>query len=232
MHQDLPVRDFTDAATIRLISTAYIEEPAMAPLVDTPEELDFLAEIEALTSARQTGELPVPDGIHPLELQNERHGYGWTYVNAAFCYTRADGGRFNGPERGAWYAAYGEDAARTTQAEVAFHLTRELEATGCFQNITAYRELLAGFTTRFHDLSGLEGEVCLGPDPATAYPAGQSLARSILAAGGHGVLYPSARKSGGRCLAAFRPNLVQNIRQGETWVFEWSGSRESVISQR
>ena len=232
MLHDLPVRDFTDAATIRLISTAYIDEPAMAPLADTSEELDFLAEIEALTSARQTGELPVPDGIHPLELQNERHGYGWTYVNAAFCYTRAEGSRFNGPERGAWYAAYGEDAASTTHAEVAFHLTRELQATGCLENITSYRELLAGFTTRFHDLSGCEVEACLGPDPAIAYPAGQSLAREILWAGGNGVLYPSVRKSGGRCLAAFRPNLVQNIRQGETWVFEWSGSLEPVISKR
>lgn len=232
MPQDLPVRDFTDAATIRLISTAYIDEPAMAPLADTAGDLDFLAEIEALTSARQTGELPVPDGIHPLELQNERHGYGWTYVNAAFCYTRADGSRFNGPERGAWYAAYGEDAAATTQAEVTFHLTRELEATGCFENITSYRELLAGFTTRFHDLSGLAGTACLGPDPARAYPAGQALAREIFATGGNGVLYPSVRKPAGQCLAAFRPNLVQNIRQGRTWVFEWQGAPEPVISER
>ncbi|MBD8890744.1 RES family NAD+ phosphorylase [Labrenzia suaedae] len=204
----------------------------MAPLADTAGELDFLAEIEALTSARQTGELPVPDGIHPLELQNERHGYGWTYVNAAFCYTRADGGRFNGPERGAWYAAYGEDAAATTRAEVTFHLTRELEATGCFENITFYRELLAGFTTRFHDLSGCKEEAFLAADPHQAYPAGQALAREVLAADGNGVLYPSARRPGGKCLAAFRPNLVQNIRQGRTWVFEWQGVPVPLISER
>jgi len=71
--------------------------------------------------------------------------------NAAFCYTRATGNRFNGPERGAWYASHGYLAVETAQAEVAWHLTRELEATGVFENVTAYRELLAGFTTRLHD---------------------------------------------------------------------------------
>ena len=61
------------------------------------------------------------------------------------------GNRFNAPERGSWYASDGDLAFGSAQAEVAWHLTRELEATGVFENVTAYRELLAGFTTRLHD---------------------------------------------------------------------------------
>ena len=64
---------------------------------------------------------------------------------------------------------------------------------------------------------------------SAVYPAGQALARDILASGGNGVLYPSARYEGGKCLVALRPNLVQNIREGETWVFRWAGSAEVEI---
>ncbi|MEO9900904.1 MULTISPECIES: RES family NAD+ phosphorylase [Alphaproteobacteria] len=229
---DLEVVEFTHPATIRLISTAYIDEPAMAPLADDEEELAILEEIEGLTSARQLVILPVPNGLTPAELLTEADGYGWTYVNAAFCYTRATGNRFNGPERGAWYASHGELAVETAQAEVTWHLTRELEATGVFENVTAYRELIAGFTSQFHDLEGkIHGDVS-SPDPGVAYPAGQTLARDVLGSGGNGLLYQSARYEKGQCLVALRPHLVQNVRQGNTWLFEWAGARAPTISVR
>ncbi len=227
----LKTRPFTDPSTVRLISTAHIDEPAMAPLVDSDDELAILESIEGLTSARQKPRLPVPGGIDPAELLTEAHGYGWTYINAAFCYTRPTGNRFNGPERGAWYASYGDNAVATAQAEVCWHLTRELEAVGVFDNVTAYRELLAGFVSQFHDLSGFESAVELGPDPETAYSAGQALARDVLGTGGNGLLYPSVRNPGGECLVALRPNLVQNLRQGDSWVFTWAGNREPSISR-
>lgn len=174
----------------------------------------------------------MPGGLTPAELLTEADGYGWTYVNAAFSYTRATGNRFNGPKRGAWYASHGELAVETAQAEVAWHLTRELEATGVFENITAYRELIAGFTSRFHDLAGKEGEDALSPDPAFAYAVGRAQARDVLGSGGNGLLYPSARHRDGQCLVALRPHMVQNVRQGDTWVFEWSGHREPAISAK
>ena len=229
--EDLDEVDFTDPTTIRLISTAYIDEPAMTPLADDEDDLAILEEIEGLTSARRTVTLPVPGGLDPAELLTAAAGYGWTYINAAFCYTRATGNRFNGQERGAWYASYGEDATLTAQAEVSWHLTRELEATGVFDNLTAYRELLAGFTTRMHDLTGTAGEDVLSPDPRIAYPIGQTLAQNVLVSGGNGLLYPSTRCDGGRCLVAFRPHLVQNVRQGDTWNFAWRGEATPEITR-
>ena len=220
--EDLDQVDFTDPTTVRLISTAYIDEPAMAPLADDEDDLAILEEIEGLTSARRTFALPVPGGLGPAELLTVAAGYGWTYINAAFCYTRATGNRFNGPERGAWYASYGDDAVKTAQAEVSWHLTQELDATGVFENLTAYRELLAGFTTRLHDLTGSGGKDVLSPDPRIAYPIGQTLAQDVLGPGGNGLLYQSIRRDGGRCLVAFRTHLVQNVRQGDTWIFEWT----------
>ena len=53
-----------------------------------------------MTSRQQGLGMPLPAGVAREEPLSELHGYGWTYVNAAFCYTRATGNRFNGTERG------------------------------------------------------------------------------------------------------------------------------------
>ncbi|MEL6368612.1 MAG: RES domain-containing protein [Pseudomonadota bacterium] len=45
------------------------------------------------------------------------------------------------------------------------------------------------------------------------------------------MLYPSTRRDGGRCLVAFRPHLVQNVRQGDTWNFEWKGDASPEITR-
>lgn len=229
---DLAIVEFTDPSTVRLISTACIKEPAMAPLADDKEDLAVLEEIEGLTSARQSVSLPVPGGIRPGELLTGAAGYGWTMVNAAFCYTRSSGNRFNGPERGAWYASYGDLAIETAHAEVAWHLTRELEATGIYENTTYYRELLAGFTSRFHKLKPAPSDNAESADPMVAYPAGQILAREVLASGSNGILYSSARLPKGQCLVALRPHLVQNIRQGTTWEFVWDGKPTPRTAKR
>lgn len=218
------ISEIAEPATVRLISTAYIVEPALAPLCDTEDELRILERLEGLSSAR-LAPARMPSGVDPAELLTPAAGFGYTYVNAAFCYVKPDGNRFNDGTRGAWYAGIGDGATLTAQAEVVFHLTRELDHVGIYDNITAYRELLSGIIGPFHDLGGMTEEPALSPEIAIAYPAGQALARRILAEGGNGVLYPSARREGSRCLAAFRPHLIQNVRHGDTITFQWKGNR-------
>ena len=41
---------------------------------------------------------------------------------------------------------------------------------------------------------------------------------------------PSVRADGS-CLAAFRPNIIQNIRQGSKWTLAWDGERDPSISE-
>jgi hypothetical protein len=217
-----------EPAAVRLIPTAYIVEPALTPLADSDDDLAFLTQLEGLTSAR-LAPLAIPPGVDPAELLSEASGYGYTYVNAAFCYVRPDGNRFNDGTRGAWYSTIGDNAARTAQAEVIFHLTRELDNVGVYDNITRYREVLAGFMGRFHDVRGERDAIYLGRDPATAYPAGQAFATALFKTGSNGVVYPSARAADGTCLVAFRPHLVQNIRLASTITFRWKGRREPEI---
>jgi hypothetical protein len=175
--------------------------------------------------------MPLPSGLRRAELVGPSHGYGWTYINAAFCYTRPGGSRFNGPERGAWYATFGEHAEQTALAEVSWHLTRELENVGTFENVTDYRELLAAFIGPFVDVRGADLPDILDPDPRIGHPAGQGLAREVREAGHAGIVYPSVRHDGGTCLAAFRTTMIQNIRQGRTWRLEWRGGPEPKISE-
>ncbi|MFB2552854.1 RES family NAD+ phosphorylase [Ensifer soli] len=224
----IPERDFTDPATVRLISTAYLPEPAIAPLAETEAELAILTALEEKTSARG-GPAVLPAGVDPAELLPPSYGYGHTLVNAAFCHARPPGNRFNDAERGAWYCAFGPDAGETSQAEIVFHRTRALKEAGCLTDRGAYRELLAGFTCRFHDLTGLPGHPSLEADTRSAYPAGQALARAIRAGGGNGLIYPSARRPGGRCIAVFRPSVIQNVRQGRQVTFEWTGAETPRI---
>ncbi|PSJ62464.1 RES family NAD+ phosphorylase [Kumtagia ephedrae] len=223
-----PRADISQRDTIRLISTGRLKQPVLLPLAANREELENLAELEGATSGRlQAQEGGLPD-LDPRELVFGRPGY--TFVNAAFAYTRPGGNRFNDDARGAWYCGFDAD---TALGEVSFHLTRELAAVDRFDNVTDYAELVADFVGSFHDLRGSEfsEHPVLDPDTEVAYPAGQALARHLrkeLAA--IGLVYPSVRYAGGTCLAAFHPDLVQNLRQGGIWRLEWRGSPIPTIT--
>ena len=217
-----PVIDLARRDTVRLISTGRLKAPVLQPLAESPDALEQLASLESVTNARlQTQDSGLP-GLHPRELVFGRPGY--TFINAAFTYTRPGGNRFNDEGRGAWYGAF---AVRTSLAEVSYHLTRELEAIGRFENVTDYAELIADFVGLFHNLRAADParETALHPDPAIGYPAGQALARRLRTEeASNGILYPSVRDPGGFCLVAFRPDLVQNLRQGGIWRLKWQGT--------
>lgn len=223
-----PRVDISQRDTVRLISTGRLKEPVLTPLVRNNGELEDLAELESATSGRlQAQEGGLPD-LDPRELVFGRPGY--TFINAAFAYARPGGNRFNDDGRGAWYCAFD---AETALGEVSFHLTRELAAVDRFENVTDYAELVADFVGSFHDLRGTEfgKDPVLDPDTAVAYPAGQALARHLRKQeAAIGLVYPSVRHPGGTCLAAFYPDLVQNLRQGGIWRLEWQGSPVPAIT--
>jgi len=226
----LPTIELAQRDTIRLISTGRLKEPVLLPLATTQGALDDLADLESVTNGRlHAQESGLPD-LDPRELVFGRAGY--TFINAAFAHTRPGGNRFNGDDRGAWYC--GVDV-ETCLGEVSYHLTRELEAVGRFENVTDYAALIADFFGPFHDLRAADraAEPALQDDPALAYPAGQTLAlRLRKELDSNGIIYPSVRHAGGTCLVAFWPNLVLNLRQGGLWRLEWQGSPTPAMTQQ
>ena len=224
-----PTVDLAQRDTVRLISTGRLKDPVLLPLAANHGVLEDLAELESVTNGRlQAQEVGLRD-LHPRELVFGRAGH--TFINAAFTHTRPGGNRFNGEGRGAWYCGF---SAETALGEVSYHLTRELAAIGRFENVTDYAELIADFFARFHDLRRLDhaDELALQVDPAIGYPAGQALAARLRQeADSNGIVYPSVRHAGGTCLAAFRPDLVQNLRQGGIWRIEWLGTPTPSVTR-
>ena len=222
------VTPVSDRGLVRLIPATYHKPPSLRGLVDSDEELAILAEIEGMTSARLTAERGLNLYLDRRELawKRRKHDlqvYGNTHINAAFTYTRKGGNRFNDENRGAWYCSWD---TMTSIAEVAFHKTRELRFIGLFEETARYVELLADFIGEYPDITGERGHPALDPDPAIGYPRGQALAERLRRDGHDGLIYRSVRHDQGRCLVAFEPTAIRNVRPGASWDIVWSGSEE------
>ena len=196
--------------THRLIPVRDPEESVLSRLAEDEKELQALVELEGATNDRLLGEANLLPGISVHELL-----FGVAYahiVNASFTHAHPLGSRFNGPERGAWYAAF---ELETAEAEVAFHKAQQLAEVKWPEPETfTFHDYLADFRADFHDIRGdLHYSDCLDPK---SYTKSQRLARELLALGSAGIIYPSVRRSSGTCLVCFRPALVTNVRQGRT----------------
>lgn len=204
--------------THRLVPSRHVPrgDSVLTLIADDDAHLQALFELDAATNDRLIAEGGGALAIGPEELvAGVPHA---NVVNAAFCHPHPLGARFNGPDRGAWYAAF---ALETSQAEVAFHKAVQLAEIGRFDDAVTYDDYQADFSAVFHDLRGRRG-FREALDPAS-YVASQALAESLLAAGSLGVVYPSVRHEGGTCVACFRPALVGNVRRGRTYRFTWDG---------
>jgi hypothetical protein len=210
------------ADTCRLIPSLY-PTSGILDRVATPHDLPFIFELESWTNDRISSEIGLLHRIPPDEWVTGKPMA--SVVMAAFCHPRPGGGRFNGSDRGAWYA--GTDF-ETAQAEVVYHRTRELEEVGVLETCVQVRLYLADFDTEFHDLRARSPRNAPHHDP-NSYAASQSLASRLLAAGSKGVIYRSVRYRGGTCLACFRPKRILNVRPDAHYEFRWEGHRTPAI---
>lgn len=225
------ISSVNDRGLVRLISATYHKPPTLRGLVDTDDELEVLAELEGLTSARLMAERGSNPYLDLRELAFARRArdlqvHGNTHINAAFTYTRPQGNRFNDGTRGAWYCSW---HVTTSVAEVAFHRTRELGYIGLYEDQARYVELLADLIGDFPDLGDEAEHPALNREPPAGYPAGQALALLLRQEGHRGLIYPSVRHPGGRCLVVFEPSAIQNVRPGASWDLIWSGTPDYAV---
>jgi len=197
--------------THRLIPSRYNDDTVLNRIADDARELQTLIELDSSTNDRLMGEANLLPGISVHELLfGVEHA---PVVNAAFTHAHPEGSRFNGPDRGAWYAGF---ELKTSQAEVAFHKSQELKEIAWDKPETfTFDDYLADFRGTFHDLRGGHAgyRQVLDPD---SYSASQKLAQELLAGGSAGIVYPSVRYAKGTCIACFRPTLVTHVRQDQT----------------
>jgi len=208
---------------VRLVSTARLRDPVLLGLVDNADEM---AEIEGATSARLVAEergseeLPVGELVHGVPHAR--------FINASFVYAKPrEPIRFNGADRGAWYAAL---AVGTCIAEVGYHMTKFLADAGDFNASVSYAEMFSSMSGEFVDLRRRSDHLSLDADPATGYPAGNTLAAATRARGLNGIIYPSVRDPNGTCVVALWPHVVQSVAQGAVWHFVRGGRPEPMVS--
>jgi RES domain-containing protein len=202
-------------STHRFIPAKHSERgTVLSRLTGDSGTLDQLLELDSATNDRLLGEEGLLPGITIHELV-----YGVDYahiVNAAFTHAAPEGGRFNGPQRGAWYAGLERETALT---EVAFHKQRQLEEVNWNEpEVSTFDEYLADFTMPVCDLSLPRPTFrkYLRPAPIPeCYREPQTLAAQLLAQQSNGILYPSVRRAAGQCVVCFRPALVYNVRRGD-----------------
>lgn len=206
------VSDVLSDDTHRLIPSRYSDpdDSVLTRLTEDVEDLNALFELEGATNDRLLGEAGELPGITVRELV-----FGlsyWHIVNAAFTHASPFGSRFNGAERGAWYAAFTRE---TSELEVAYHKSKELQEISWREQETfTYVDFLADFRGTFHDLrNDIRFRHCLD---ANSYGASQHLARELLERGSAGIVYPSVRHKAGTCIVCFRPALVNNVRKGSS----------------
>jgi RES domain-containing protein len=213
--------------TIRLVATARLRDSVLKPLVDSEGELSELAEIEAATSTRLIAE---ERGLASIAANQFVYGVPHAaFVNASFAYAKPrELNRFNGPDRGAWYAAL---AVETCIAEVAFHMTEFLARTGVYEATVDYAELFASLAGEYLDLRAMPEHPSLVPVPAIGYQAGNALAHAAMAKGVNGIIYPSVRHRGGTCFAVLWPHAVQSVAQGGVIRMTWSGTPTPKIER-
>jgi len=183
---------------------------------------DTLYELESLTNPRirnQIGELslvPVADRVS---------GPNASIVMAPFTHLSPPGTRFTDGHYGAYYAAESVD---TAIAETRFHRENFLRATSQPAIELEMRCYVADVACDLHDLRARRMEMPEIYDPSS-YAASQKLGRELHDAGSNGIAFDSVRRTGGECVAIFRPRLVQNVRQSVHLRYAWDGNAISEV---
>jgi RES domain-containing protein len=220
-----PLTDLRQLDTVRLIPSRYSipDVSVLTRLAPDDATLAAIFDLDNATNDRLQAEANLLPGIGIDELVFGVPHY--RIINAAFSHANPLGSRFNGPDRGVWYAGVSID---TSLAEVIFHKTVALAEVNWFYDDISYDAYLADLASQFHDLRGQPDYAeCLAPD---SYVASQSLAERLLNAGSAGLIYPSVRHAGGTCIACFRPAIVAHVRKHQRLRLTWSGTETPAIT--
>ena len=200
--------------------------PSHYPPIGLFDTVATAADVEAVMElAGWTNDRLVPERLHRLPESEWVHGRAnSSVILAAFLHVAPGGGRFNGPDLGAWYASAD---IRTAAAEVAHHLRREAVARDLPGMTRVYRSYTAQLDGMFSDVRGA-AEL---HDPAS-YEASQAFGEAERAAGRDGIIFDSVRHRGGVNAAAFRPSKILDVTQAEHFEISVAAAERRIEVKR
>jgi RES domain len=214
---DIPQRAVRLAPCYRIV-------PSRLPTIHLFEKLADPADWEALYALESLTNPRIRDEIGQISLvpkADRVSGPNASVVMAPFTHVSPPGSRFADGTFGAYYAA---ESLETSIAETRYHRERFMRATRESPMELEMRSYLADVTCELHDIRGRRAQ---WPEiyDTDSYVASQKLGRELCALGSNGIVFESVRRTGGECLAVFRPRLIQNVRQGSHLRYAWDGSK-------
>ncbi len=215
----LPVSAIKWESAVRIVRSIY-------PPIDLFEDIADPADWPLLISAEQKSNPRLMENIGNLDLVPEGRrvgGTGATYLMAPFCHVSPDRqSRFSDGRFGVLYAG---NIFEVALLETIYHHERFMKRTHEAPGWTSqFREIVLSVDSRLHDLREPKAEQLQALDP-NSYAFSQALAAQLRTAGSDGLVYPSARRIGGECVALFYPDLASNAVQGRHLDYHWDGTR-------
>ncbi|MEM9385057.1 MAG: RES family NAD+ phosphorylase [Pseudomonadota bacterium] len=209
-------KDLKNTPQFRIIPSRFPPIPMFEALVD-PEELEIAFALESATNDRVRAEA---GNLFLVDKSQWVTGPGASIVMAAFTHFGRES-RFSRGDYGVYYASLDEE---TAIAETVFHQERRLKET---QEDAIELEMRCYSGTALlpmHDIRGSAHQALSNPDIAT-WPACQRLGAELRDSGSNGLLYRSARRTPGKCIAAFEPTAVSLPIQSQHLKYCWNGDR-------
>jgi len=212
-----PLRRIDWPTATRIIASRYPPIDLYERVSPDPAVWEALIALEELTNPRLR---EAAGDIRVVPIEERVSGPGASYVMAPFTHLNPNGSRFADARHGAYYAAGDLD---TAVAETAFHFGRYAADSADGPRYEDMRVLVGRIDAELHDVGQLEAgerDWVLDPDD---YAPGQALARGLREIGSTGVHYPSVRRTGGSCVAVFRPSAVRIPVQTKHLKYHWDG---------
>ena len=203
--------------TWRIIASRFPPIQLFERVSDNADAWETLAALEQATNPRfrdEVGEISlVPAGRRVA-------GTGATWVMAPFTHVNPKGSRFSNGTFGVYYTA--RDLI-TAIRETAYHFEKFALDSNDPPRREVMRVLLGKVANRFDDLDSVpNNKEFLNP---ISYAASQPFGADRRKVGSNGISYPSVRHAGGRCIAAFWPNVVSIPIQERHLQYDWDGKR-------
>jgi hypothetical protein len=203
----------------RIIATRFPPIDLYERISPDPKVWEALIEAEMLVNPRLRDEI----GEISLVPREERiSGEGASWVMAAFTHVNPKGSRFADGTYGVYYAA---DVLTTAIAETAWHFGRLAADSGDGPRYEDMRVLRGDIDGELVDLERADAafrDPLLDPN---SYVASQAFGRALREEGRDGIHYGSVRRSGGRCVALFRPKAARPPVQAGVVKYHWDGER-------
>lgn len=222
--EDLPGPDIAARRVVwsrawRIIASRFPPIDLFERVSDDTRVWDALIALEQMTNPRlrdETGEI----SLVPPERRVSGANASW--VMAPFTHINKPGSRFSDGTFGVYYAA---ETLDTAIAETVYHFAIFAADSADPARREDMRVLVGPVERSFDDIAALQDDIKSGLLDPVSYAASQPYAVARRDTGCDGFVYPSVRRHGGECIAAFWPDVVGVPVQERHLQYEWDGTR-------